>query len=491
MPTRRSLLIAVGSAGLLATVGCTPMSSWWLAEGPPMDTPFTPPSGARADLLHHVLDRCSYGIRPGDRAQALALGGSVEEAAHAWIAWQLRPDDIDDSEARRSLRRIPSLTEPIGELYEYREQDLLRQLVQGHSLMAMRSRRQLYEVVVQFWSDHFNIDMSKAECAWLKTADERDVIRRHAFGRFRDLLRASALSPAMLWYLDGRDNRVAAGARPNENYARELLELHTLGVHGGYSQRDVMEVARCLSGWTVRAKNGFKKGTVEFHADAHDDGVKQVLGTTISAGGGARDLDRVLEIVCCHPSTAGHIAGKLCRRFICEDPPDTAIAAVAAEFTASHGDIRATMRRLLARPEFLDPACHGAKLKRPFHFLVSVVRATDARCDAGPATMAYFARMGHAPFQFPTPDGYPDHAHAWRDTLLWRWNLAASAASNRIPGFALDAAGLSRRAGGDDRLMAHLFGRDPDERESGAWRRSGGGERGLAVALASPAFQRC
>jgi uncharacterized protein (DUF1800 family) len=489
--TRRGLLIAAGGGCLFAAMGCAQLPALWLGESAASDASFTPPKGGEADLLQHVLSRCSYGIRPGDRAEALVGGLSPEDAARAWLERQLNPDDIEDGAAQRSLRRLPALQEPIGELYEYRQHDLLGQLVQGNALLAMRSRRQLYEVMVQFWSDHLNIDMSKAECAWLKVADERDVLRRHTLGRFRDLLRASALSPAMLWYLDGRANRARAGERPNENYARELMELHTLGVHGGYTQRDVMEVARCLSGWTVRPKSGFRKGVIEFHAEDHDDGAKTVLGTAIPAGGGAADLDRVLDAVCAHPATARHLAAKLCRRFIADDPPEAAVAAVAAEFRASDGDIRSTLRALFARGEFLGTEHRGGKLKRPFHYLASVVRATDALCDAGPATTAYLIRMGHAPYQYPTPDGYPDVAAAWRDTLLWRWNLASSATANRIPGLTMDHASLARRAGGDDALMAHLLGREPMDRQRSAWRAAGGGARGLAVALASPAFQRC
>src|SRR4029434_4928879 len=150
---------------------------------------------------------------------------------------------------------------------------LLASLTTAALLRARYSERQLHAVMVDFWTDHFNIDSSKGDCRWLRAPDDRDVIRRHALGSFPEMLRASALSPAMLWYLDGRVNRYGApGDRPNENYARELLELHTLGVHGGYTQQDVMEVARALSGWTVRDKHGLRKASVEFHPDEHDDG---------------------------------------------------------------------------------------------------------------------------------------------------------------------------------------------------------------------------
>src|ERR1041384_25647 len=197
-------------------------------------------------------------------------------------------------------------------------------MVRAAVLRAVYSERQLYEVMVGFWSDHFNIDPGKGDCRWLKAWDDRAVIRKYALGdcglrepttlferlqtfwgggsgapktafNFPAMLRASALSPAMLWYLDGRANRKAGPSeKPNENYARELLELHTLGVHGGYTQKDVMEVARCLTGWTVRGKRQFSKATVEFQQRLHDDGAKEVLGQRIPTGLGERDLDRVL-----------------------------------------------------------------------------------------------------------------------------------------------------------------------------------------------------
>src|SRR5712692_4635077 len=180
--------------------------------------------------------------------------------------------------------------------------------------------------MVHFWTDHFNIDSSKAECKWLKAADDRDVIRPHAMGRFPDLLRASALSPAMLWYLDGRFNRKRDGDdKPNENYARELLELHTLGVHGGYTQRDVMEVARCLTGWTLETRPFWLSHAIRprnafwFDSARHDDGEKIVLGHRIPPGGGEKDGDRVLDILAQHPATARFIATKICRHFLGDD----------------------------------------------------------------------------------------------------------------------------------------------------------------------------
>jgi uncharacterized protein (DUF1800 family) len=325
----------------------------------------------------------------------------------AWLDRQLDPESIDDGWAEARTRHFEALNVwPLGELLEYNARELLDQMTRAKILRAVHSRRQLQEVMVDFWTDHFNIDPSKGDSKWLKPADDKTVIRAHAFGKFRDLVKASALSPSMLWYLDGRVNRRATEKeKPNENYARELLELHTLGVDGGYTQQDVMEVARCLTGWTVRARENtrFAVGKVSFRADLHDDGPKTLLGVTIPAGLGEGDLDQVLDIVCQHPATAQYLAGKLCRRFIADTPPASAVTNVAQAFTDSSGDIRHTLRTLFDSPEFLT--ARGGKVKRPFHFVISTLRATAARTDAGPALQDYLLRMGHAPFQYPTPDG--------------------------------------------------------------------------------------
>jgi uncharacterized protein (DUF1800 family) len=344
--------------------------------------------------------------------------------------------------------------------------------------------------MVDFWSDHFNIDPSKGDSRWLKPIDDRRVIRAHAMGKFAELVRASALSPAMLWYLDGRENKkTSEGERPNENYARELLELHTLGVHGGYSQNDVMEVARCLTGWTVRGRRGARHavGKVEFDASSHDDGEKRVLGVTIPAGLGRGDLDRVIEVVTQHPSTARYIAQKLCRRFIADEAPAEAVESVARVFSETGGDIRETVAAVCAHDAFWSH--RGDKIKRPFHFVMSALRATGARTDAGRAVQDYLLRMGHAPFQYPTPDGYPEEPEPWMATLLWRWRFAAELASNRLKGTTVDLTRLRDSAGGTDfALAAHVLGRQPTEAEVEAAHHCASP---LAVLLASPAFQTC
>jgi len=479
---------------------------------PLLTGPFTAPTSPTLDDASHVLNRLTFGPRPGDYARVAQLG------AKAFIEEQLAPEKIEDTLCARVVRHeFDSLADPdsklfprkgqaqdslaalfptlkdrgarVGDLYDSDEKALLRDLTRSTILRAVLSERQLYEVMVQFWSDHFNIDPSKGECRWLKAADDRDVIRAHALGNFREMVRASAVSPAMLWYLDGRANRRRTPQdTPNENYARELMELHTLGVHGGYTQQDVMEVARCLTGWTCREKKKFFKGRVEFHPRDHDDGPKKVLGVNIPAGLGAADLDRVLEIVTSHPSCANYVSWKLCRRFITDEPPAAAVEATAKAFADSKGDIRTTLRALFATPEFWAEETRGAKFKRPFHFVVSAVRASHAETDASPQLVEYLQRLGHTPFRYPTPDGYPEEASHWQSTLLWRWNFAAALAENRVKGTRLVRGELRKMAGSDETLLALLLGRKPTETEQTAFAQSGGN---LALALASPAFQRC
>ncbi|MBA3699902.1 MAG: DUF1800 domain-containing protein [Planctomycetes bacterium] len=488
MITRRHLLLG-GGAGLLALSGCGPQQAVDLVLGVEPPTTAVNPA-ATLDLPAHVLRRLTFGEHPDDRAALLALGKTPESAVEAWVVRQLHPETIDDSVCERLIRRREALAEPLGELYEFKERVLLHELTAATLLRAVYSKRQLHEQLCHFWNDHFNVDMSKGECAWVTVAYDREVIRPHALGRFSDLLRAVVLSPAMLWYLDGRVNRVEGkGAKPNENYARELLELHTLGVDGGYTQQDVMEVARCLSGWTVRDRHQWRKGLVEFHRDAHDDGAKIVLGETLPAGGGERDLDHVLRLVTAHPATARQVARKLCTRFIADDPPAAAVDHVAQAFTVSRGDLALTMRALIDSDAFRAPAGFATKLKRPFHYVASCLRATAAHSDAGDALIDYLGRLGHLPFQFPTPDGQPEHAEAWTGTLLWRWRFAGAFARGALPGTRADTAALVQRCGSPGAVATHLFARQADARENAAL--AVAGDNALALALASPAFQRC
>src|SRR6266540_2308765 len=302
-PTRREWMkVAVVAGGALsaspALVGCERVISRVTKEfGQTIPERVSVAGGSEIDPSFHLLSRASYGVWPGDLDRVRAM------TAEAWIEEQLAPEKIDDALCDLRARRFETLHHEPGTCYEYKK-SVLREEITRHTLLrAVYSRRQLFEVMVEFWTDHLNINLEKGDSIYLKPSDDRLVIHAHALGKFRDLIRASALSPAMLVYLDGKENRKAGPEDiPNENYARELLELHTLGVNGGYTQADVYEVARCLTGWRLRTK--WRKGTVYFEPAWHDDGEKTVLGYRIPAGGGERDLDRVVEIVCDHPSTA-------------------------------------------------------------------------------------------------------------------------------------------------------------------------------------------
>lgn len=493
--TRKEFLLASAAVTLSGCAAIPPEFRPSLRRLEPESGPFQTPDSDSVDLISHVLGRLSFGARAGDYGRVARLGATQDAAgqahveAHiaAYIEEQLAPEGIDDSALDHAIRRIEVLSEPLGELFEYKEKILLGEMTRAALLRAVWSRRQLYEKMVHFWTDHFNIDSSKGDCKWLKAADDRDVIRRHAMSSFPELLRASALSPAMLWYLDGRVNRKQNGAdKPNENYARELLELHTLGVHGGYTQRDVMEVARCLTGWTVRTVGQFNKGRVEFHAEQHDDGAKTVLGQNIPAGLGGKDLERVLDIAGLHPATARHIAEKVCCYFISDEPSAAAIDTVRDAFLEHRGEVRPTLRTLFQTREFR--AARRTKVKRPFEFVASALRATQAETDGGPALFDFLVRMGNAPFQYPTPEGYSDRAVHWMGTLLWRWKFAVALSHNQIPGTNVHLDRCIEDCRGQASFAAHILGRRPLPDETAA------GESPadkLALLLASPEFQRC
>jgi uncharacterized protein (DUF1800 family) len=464
--SRRTFVAGAAAATLGGCDSIYTSLSRTLAGGVP--DAFARPEGSSIDPNFLFLQRTSFGPAPGDLDRLRARG------REAYLDEQLHPDRIDDTPCTLLVRRFESLQLSPGNLLEFRREVLEDELGRATLIRAVFSRRQLFEVLVSFWTDHLNVFQGKGDCAWFKTAEDRDVIRRHALGKFRDLVRASALSPAMLVYLDGRKNHKA---RPNENYARELLELHTLGVHGGYSQKDVMETARALTGWDLKEKWG--RGTVEFHGDRHDDGEKVVLGTRLPAGGGREDLERILDIVCRHPSTAAHVSAKLCRRFVRDDPSPELVHRVAAKFTETDGDLRETVRETLLGLELAAP-----RFKRPFRYVVSALRGLAATTQGKRGVRQYLERMGEAPFQYPTPDGYPDEPEPWQGTLLWRWNFALAMAKGRIE----DAkAGLPLAE--PEALFAHLVGRRPGERERDSLSKAGGPEEAVAMVLAGPAFQ--
>ena len=504
--SRRTWLKAAALAGgALPLAGCERLISRVTARyGESIPDRISVADGLTIDPDFHLLSRAAYGPWPGDLDRVTAMG------AEAWLEEQLAPEQIDDTRCDLKARRFETLWHDPGTCYEYKKPVLREEITRHTILRAVYSKRQLFEVMVGFWTDHLNINLEKGDCIYLKPSDDRLVIRAHALGRFRDLIRASATSPAMLVYLDGKENKKAnPGDVPNENYARELMELHTLGVHGGYTQNDVSEVARCLTGWRLRTR--WEKGTVYFDPRLHDDGEKLVLGQVIPPGLGEMDLERVVDIVCDHPSTARHIATKLCRRFVSEEPPDSLVGRVASVFRETGGDIKSTVRALIRSDEF--KASVGAKFKTPFRYVVSCLRSVGADTHAHEGVVQYLGRMGQGPFQYPTPDGYPDKEEPWLGTLLWRWNFALALASNK-----LDASGvvaqpsavsiglLAGAIGGTEqkglepsRLAAHFIGRAPTAEETrplADYMAANGLQDDehkaelVGLILASPAFQR-
>jgi uncharacterized protein (DUF1800 family) len=333
-------------------------------------------------------------------------------------------------------------------------QMVVTDLQRGKLLRAVYSDRQLYELMADFWENHFSIFANKDDDRYLLTSFDRETIRPFAMGRFRDLLGATAHSPAMLFYLDNWRSSVprpypAKDGKPagvdgglNENYARELMELHTLGVDGGYTQKDVQEVARCFSGWTIEKPNA--EGLFLYRPGLHDDGEKLVLGHKILAGGGIADGERVLDILATHPSTARFIATKLARRFISDDPPPAVIDRAAAVFLKTDGSIRETLRAIITSPEFFSTTAYRAKVRSPFEYAAAALRATAAETDGDRPVLDFISRMGQPLFGRITPDGYSDRAEQWLSSgaMVARLNFAAALATNRLKGTRIDPANV-------------------------------------------------
>ncbi|GAC1472172.1 MAG: hypothetical protein NVS2B12_36360 [Ktedonobacteraceae bacterium] len=388
----------------------------------------------------------------------------------AYLNQQLDPASIDDVIAEQRLGSYLTLNMSPGELLHANidAQVAVDELDTMSLLRALYSKRQLYEVMVNFWSEHFSIWHQKSLCPYLKTFDDRDVIRHHALHTFPALLHASAKSPAMLDYLD---NATSNKDYPNENYARELLELHTLGV-GHYTEHDVKEVARCFTGWTMVYDDNNQQGSFIFQPDLHDDGSKTVLGCTFAPGGGIKDGEGVLDLLAAHPATAHHVCQKLCRRFVSDDPPAALIQKLAQQFLATHGDIKALLLSLFNSHEFLTAP---PKFKRPYEYLLSLYRALDVRMSTaeGLSLLSQLDVLGHRPFNHPSPEGYSDHSSRWLGSLLPRWNTALEIAYGKSYATHLDLFALAERSGvkarsGDiiNYYAQHLLGRSLNAEEN-------------------------
>jgi uncharacterized protein (DUF1800 family) len=561
----RSLLL-VSCLGALVLFPAAPVARL-TASGYPSAVPEHPDDKA----IVHVLNRIGFGPAPGDLDRVRALGLAK------YIDQQLRPESLPDSGMATRLAGLNTLNQSSRELAEdyflpaemerrhtkqaaaaqppeaatdkrdlrtpeqtqlmQAQRQVFTDLAQQKVLRAVYSERQLDEVLVDFWFNHFNVFAGKGLTRNYLTEYERDAIRPHVLGKFRDLLGATAASPAMLFYLDNWQSAAPEGApteapnnrnranprrafgrpgqigplpprqrtiadapqnaqnrRPrglNENYARELMELHTLGVDGGYTQKDVQEVARAFTGWTIA--NPRQGGGFQYEPRMHDNGEKIVLGHKIKAGGGRHDGEEVLDILASHPSTAHFIATKLVRRFVSDDPPKALVDRAAERFRETKGDIREVVRTIVTSPEFFAPDAYRAKVKTPFEFVASAVRAASVdSVNAMPLVQA-MRELGMPPYQCQPPTGYADRAEAWVNTgaLLNRMNFAVALTEGRVrngrgappPGnVSIDAA--------RDQIVDQVLGGDLSSSTRETVAKASRPTQAVALLLGSPEFQR-
>ena len=550
---------AVLTAAVVTLFACAPPTPSGTAT-PAVMPGSTPAEGRELTADQQVaqaLNRLTFGPRPGDATRVRAMG------VDRWIASQLRPERIDDRAAEqvvdrlemlraeprelvglftrvRQARREAARTDTASRAESRREamaadpdlRTAARRLQRGVSDLqtarlarAVVSERQLDEVMVDFWENHFSVFAGKGQTRLFLTQYDRDVIRPHALGKFRDLLGAVAKSPAMLFYLDNwrsaadsthatlgtrgarldrrRRPDLARAPRPappgsptaapprrparglNENYARELLELHTLGVDGGYTQQDVIEVARALSGWSIDPRTG----EFTFRPGAHDADEKVVLGHVLRAGRGIEDGEEVLDIVAQHPATARHIARKLVVRFVSDSPPPPLVARAAETFRRTDGDIREVVRTIVTSPEFFSHAAYRAKVKTPFELVTSALRALNTEPDTTPRTAQIVARLGQPIFGRQTPDGWPETGESWMNAgaILSRINFGLALAGGRLPGGGLgrwpQAAALSA-APREDQVEGVVRAILAGEASPETWAILRSGENPLATRLA-------
>jgi uncharacterized protein (DUF1800 family) len=488
------------------------------------------------ERIVHLLNRIGYGPRPGDVERVKA------EGVQRYLDEQLHPERIVDGDCERRLTAFHTWTmSPLQLAYNYptkgqikrlekaqqegkdgqaaalnqmiapeaergNPRDILLELSDQRLVRAVHSERQLNEVMVNFWMNHFNIYWQKGQDRNLVTSFERDVIRPRAFGKFRDLLLATAESPAMMFYLDNylsNGGPVPVNAKRksglNENYAREIMELHTLGVDGGYSQKDVVELARCFTGWSVqrpRDGEGF-----EYRSRMHDDGQKVVLGHVFPPGQGMQDGIQAIDLLARNPHTAHFISLKLCRHFVCDDPPKALVDRTARVFMQTDGDIREVVRSILTSSEFNSPQYYRAKIKTPFELVVSSIRAVGGSTSGGRQIFAAFTRMGMPPYLCQPPTGYADVAQAWvsAGALLERLNFEVAMMGGKMPGVEVDpnaVFGGQRPADAQADvhvLVQRLLGGDCSTQTSETLREeavNANPAKLIALVLGSPEFQR-
>jgi uncharacterized protein (DUF1800 family) len=388
-------------------------------------------------------------------------------------------------------------------------QAVVAELIENKLQRAVYSQRQLEEVLVDFWLNHFNVYRDKNTVGMMLTSYERDAIRPHVLGRFRDLLLATARHPAMLSYLDNFQSRSAPENAPspgggfvsvggpnqglNENYGRELLELHTLGVNGGYTQADVINVARAFTGWTIFDPQRY--GEFQFNPQMHDRAEKVVLGQKFPRGGGEEEGVRIIDMLAVHPSTARFISFKLAQRFVADEPPAALVDRMAATFSKTGGDLRAVMETLLLSREFMSEGAWQAKVKTPFELVTSALRALDADVSDTTALAFRLSEMGMPLYARIDPKGYPNTADAWSGSagLLARINFANALTTGLITGVKADAAAVTSQ--GVRRALTDITGYEPAADVVTAIEQGATGEKPnphvvAGAIIASPDFQK-
>jgi uncharacterized protein (DUF1800 family) len=457
------------------------------------------------DPALRALNRFGLGARRGERQKVRDARQWLRAQLDGGIPSLAPPSGVTPTTIGDALRAIRMA----GQGDEQERRQARRRVVEMttsevHAALTARvtSERPFVERLVAFWSNHLCVSTgSKIIVAPLAGSYERDVIRAHVLGRFEDMVLASAKHPAMLVYLDNFQsigpNSRGAGARRgnngqrrglNENYARELLELHTLGVDGGYSQRDIVNVARAFTGWTMRPRQG--TGFV-FVPAQHDGGEKTVLGHTIKAGGGAEDGRQVLDILVAHPSTARFIAGKLAQRFVSDAPPAPLVERAARRFRETRGNLREVTRAIVTAPEFLAPDARRVKVKTPLEFVVSALRATGAEVRTARPLVRALRDLGMPLYFCQPPAGYEETADTWVSpgALVARMNFALDLAGGRLPGISLP--GAKRGSGSDATAMLdESLAGELSETTRATVAKAATPDQALALVIGSPEFQR-
>jgi uncharacterized protein (DUF1800 family) len=460
-----------------------------IIQGAPLD---------EREQIVHILSRMAFGARPGEIDELMKQGGWL-----SWIEPQLDPDTISDSKldtmvaekypwTKMSLQQM-MIKYPIPENYENQPQ-LRSELPQSVVLRAALSNRQFKEVMCEFWRNHFCINQPEGNApkrSYTACAYEENVIRKHAFGKFEQMLLASATHPGMLEYLDNYVSRKGAW---NENYARELMELHTLGADRFYNEQDVLELSLTLTGWTFSADTL----SYYFKSEWHDGAAHKVLGKKLPPGKEGGEF--ALLMLARHPGTARYISEKLCKYLVNDNPPKSLVTKVTNTFTSSKGDLKKVYREIVMSEEFMNRLNYKAKFKTPFEFTISALRATGADITDLASTTDNVMQMGQQIYGCDDPTGYYDYAEAWLDAgvLTKRWNYAYGLMGNKVRGVTVDPKLVDRYKADKPadiraKVLKDFIGSDVGDHEDKLLMKlaeKGDIARMIAITVGSPSFQQ-